>query len=63
MSSTLLSSQRERRLSLEMLQPKKASSSMQRRIPWVVWSCCGKLRVPLELRVDLGDPLMSPQGS
>ena len=22
-----------------------------------------KLRVPLELRVDLGDPLMSPQGT
>ena len=62
MSSTLLSSKRERGLSLETLQPKKASSSMQR-IPWVVWSCCGKLRVPLELRVDLGDPLMSPQGS
>ena len=27
------------------------------------WSCAGKLRVPLELYGDLGDPLMCPQES
>ena len=42
-------------LSLEALQSKRASSSVQGRISWVVWSCGGKLRVPLELPVDLGD--------
>ena len=63
MSSTLLSSKREREFSLETLQCKRASSSVQGRISWVVWSCGGKLRVPLELPVNLGDPLMSPQGS
>ena len=36
---------------------------MQGRILWVVWSCGRKLRVPLELCVDLGDLLVSPQGS
>ena len=35
---------------------------MQGRISWVAWSCGGKIRVPLELCVDLGDPLVSPQG-
>ena len=33
------------------------------RILWVAWSCGGKLRVLLELRVDLEDPHVSPQGS
>ena len=43
-------------LSLEMLQLKRASSSVQGRISWVVWSCGGKLRVPFEFRVNLGEP-------
>ena len=30
---------------------------MQARISWLAWSCGGKLRVPLELHIDLGDPL------
>ena len=63
MSSTLSSSKRERLLSLETLQRKRASSRVQGRISWVAWSCGRKLRVPLELRVDLGDPLVSPQRS
>ena len=29
---------------------------MKVRILWVVWNCGGKLRLPLELRVDLGGP-------
>ena len=29
----------------------------------VFWSCGGKLKVPLELRGDLGDPLVFYQGS
>ena len=41
--------------SLKTPDRKRASSSVQGRISWVAWSCCGKLRVPLELRVDLGD--------
>ena len=36
---------------------------MQGRIWWFAWSCGRKLRVPLELRVDLEEPLVSPQGS
>ena len=63
MSSTLSSSKREHGLSLETLQRKRASSSMQGRISWFSWSCGGKLRVPLALHVDLGNPLVSPQGS
>ena len=63
MSSTLLSSKREHEFSLETLQRKRASSSVQGRISWVVWSCGGKLRVPLELRVNLVDPLVFPQRS
>ena len=62
MSSILSSSKRERGLSLETLQCLRASSSMQGRISWIAWSCGWKLRVPFELRVDLGDPLVSPQG-
>ena len=42
-------------LSLETLQHKRVSSSMQVRISSFAWSCGGKLRVPLELPVDLGD--------
>ena len=56
MSSTVSSSKRERGISLEMLQRKTASSSVQGRISWVVWSCGGKLRVPFEFRVNLGEP-------
>ena len=63
MSSTLSSSKSERWLSFETLQRQWAYSSMQGRILWVVWSCGRKLRVPLELCVDLGDLLVSPQGS
>ena len=63
MSSTLSSSKRDRGLSLETLHRKRASSSMQGRISWFAWSCGGKLRVHIELRVDLGDPLVSPQES
>ena len=63
MSSTLLSFKREGALSLKMLQHKRASSSMQGRISWCAWRCGGKLTVSLELHVDLGEPLMSPQGS
>ena len=36
---------------------------MQGRITWFAWSCARKLRVPLEFRVDLRDPLMSLQES
>ena len=43
-------------LSLETLQHKRVSSSMQVRISSFAWSCGGKLRVPLRLCVDLGDP-------
>ena len=47
--------QGKRGLSLEMLQCKRASSSVQVRILLFAWSCGGKLRVPLELPVDLRD--------
>ena len=50
------SSKRERRFSLETLQCKRASSNVQGRISWFAWSCGEKLRVALELCVDLGDP-------
>ena len=50
-------------LSLETLQLKRASSSVQERIPWVAWSCGGKFSFPLELHVDLGHMLVSPQGN
>ena len=53
----------EHGLSVERLKRIKASSSMQGRISWFVWSYGGKLSIPLELRVDLRDPFMSPQGS
>ena len=47
---------------LEMLQHKKASTHVE----WIIsrfWSSYeGKIRVPLELHGDLGDPLMFPQG-
>ena len=42
-------------LSLEALQRKRASSSMQGRISYFAWICGGKLRVLIELCVDLGD--------
>ena len=41
-------------LSLEMLQRQRASSSVQVRISSFEWSCGWKLRVPLELPLDLG---------
>ena len=62
MSSTLSSSKRDRGLSLETLHRNRASSSMQGRISWFAWSCGGKLRVHIELRVDLVYPLESPLG-
>ena len=43
-------------LSLETLQHKRACSIVQVRIPSFAWNCGRKLRVPLELPVDLGDP-------
>jgi len=63
MSSFLSSSKRERGISWEMLQCKRASSRVEGRISWLLWSCAGKLRVPLELCGDLVYPLMLPQGS
>ena len=63
MSSSLSSSKRERGISWEALQRKRASSVMEGRILWLSWSCGRKLRVPLELRGDLGDPLVFPLGS
>ena len=63
MSSSLSSSKRERGLSVERLQCQRASPSIQGRISFVWWSCSGKLRDPLELRVDLGHPLVSLQAS
>ena len=50
-------------VSWETLQRKRASSRMEGRILWFLWSCGGNLRVHLELRGDLGDPLVFPQGS
>ena len=47
--------QGKRVLSLETMQRKRASSSVQERISSFAWSCGRKLRVPLELPVDLGD--------
>ena len=45
MSNTLSRSKRERGLSLETLQHKRASSSLQGRISWFAWNCGRKLRV------------------
>ena len=50
-------------ISLKTLQLERASYHVEGRISWFLWSCGGKLRVPLELRGDLGDPLVFPQGS
>ena len=47
--------QGKRGLSLETLQHKRVSSSMQVRISSFAWGCGRKLRVPLELPVDLRD--------
>ena len=63
MSSTLSSSKRERGISWETLQRKRASSRMEQRISWFLLSCVGKLRVPVELHGDLRGPLVFPQGS
>ena len=52
---------REREISLETLQRKRASSRVEGRISWFLSSCGGKIRVPLELRGDLGDPLVFSQ--
>ena len=46
--------QRKRGLSLETLQLKRASSSLQGSISLFAGSCGGKLRVLLKLCVDLG---------
>ena len=46
-SSSLSSSKREREISWETLQHKKASSRVDGRISWFLWNCGGKLRVPL----------------
>ena len=47
--------QGKRGLSLETLQGKRASSSLQVRILSFEWSCGWKIRVPRKLPVDLGD--------
>ena len=62
-SSSLSTSKRERGISWETLQRKRASSHVEGRIPWFLWSCSGKLRVALKLHGDLGGPLVFPQGS
>ena len=49
--------QGKRGLSLETLQGKRASSSLQVRILSFEWSCGWKIRVPRKLPVDLGDRL------
>ena len=61
MTSSLSSSEREREISWETLQHKRASFRVDGRISWFLWNCGGKLRVPLELCGDLGDPLVFPQ--
>ena len=48
-------------ISLETLQWERASYHVEGRISWFLWSCGGKLRVPLELCGGLGDPLVFPQ--
>ena len=63
MSNTLSSSKKECGICFETLQLKRASSRVEGRISWFLSSCGGKIRVPLELRGDLGDPLVFPQGS
>ena len=62
-SSFLSSSKREHGISWETLHCKRASYCVEGKISWFLWSCGGKLRVPLELHGDLGDPLVFPQGS
>ena len=47
--------QRKRGISLERLQYKRASLSLQARISSVGWSCGWKLRVPRQFPFDLGD--------
>ena len=49
-------------LSLETLQCKRASSSIQGRISWFAWSCGRKLRVLLVLGVYLGGPACISSG-
>ena len=46
--------QGKRGLSLQMLQRKRASSSVQGRISLFGWNSGGKLRVPINLLVNLG---------
>ena len=58
MSSTLSSFKKEHRISLEMMQQKRASSSIEGRILWFIWSCDGKLGVPLNCDGDFREPLM-----
>ena len=55
--------QRGGRISLDLLQKKRASSHVEGRISWFFLSCGRKLGVPLELLRDLRDPLMLPQES
>ena len=63
MSSTLSISKRECGHSLDTLECKRASSSVQGRISWFAWGCGRKIRVPLDFLVNEGKPLVSPQGS
>ena len=48
-------------ISLETLQWERASYHVEGRISWFLWSCGGKLRVPLALCGDLGHSLVFPQ--
>ena len=49
-------------ISWETLQHKRASSEVEGRILWFLWSCRGKLRVALRLCEGLGDPLVFSHG-
>ena len=57
----MANTKREREISLETLQRKRASSRVEGRISWFLSSGGGKLRVPLELCGDLGPLLVFPQ--
>ena len=50
-------------ISWETLQHQRASSRIEGRISWFLWSCGSELRVSLELHGDLVDLLGFPQGS
>ena len=55
--------QRGGRISLDLLQKKRASSHVEGRISWFFLSCGKKVGVPLELQQGPQDPLELPQES